>query len=76
LDLSEYLPKRLKRTDAKQRGYLFKNPTIEPQDKELLKEQYREMRIRNRTHPPEKLLTKEPKNKKFSQNLNPKNQTE
>jgi hypothetical protein len=26
--------------------YLFRRPTIEPQDKELLKQQYREMRIR------------------------------
>ena len=46
------------------------------QDKELLKEQYREMRIRNRTHPPEELITEEPENEELKSITHPKNQTE
>jgi hypothetical protein len=56
--------------------YLFKGPIMNPQDKELLKEQYREMRIRNRSYPPRKLITKEPKNKKFKSIIYLKHQTE
>jgi hypothetical protein len=49
---------------------------MNPQDKELLKEQYREMRIRNRSYPPRRPIAIEPENEKLKSITHPKNQTE